>query len=449
MDFKLMKSSIKNIEFNGAPQKLTSYYSQFQKNRSAILSKNTQFSFNDYYSMWLGEEFPTSKKEDWKYSDIKFLKNYDFKWQKPSTSNLKKLSIDELKVKYSSYVSLDSVNLFVLDGEVLNSKDLPKGMSVSSLKSCLSNVKKQTELKKWLEFFSKFSCSYLDSINKAFLQSGCLVKFDDTFSLESNFKNKSINFIYLMETQKFSNYRLLYMFGKQSKVEVIENWVTPAESLSNIFVNAFQKRESKVCRAVKLNQKANMSCYISEQFYLNKEAYLNNIVTGTFGDYTNLRSEAILAKKNSNCELMGLFNGARDQRMDLSMTARHIGESTESSQLVRSVLDDHSVCTFDGRILIASSGQKSSAKQLNQSLLLSETCEVKTKPQLNVYADDVKAAHGATVGALNQEEVFYLQTRGFSKKEAENILCEGYVKDLIFKVSSESVKDYLIKNWAN
>src|SRR5690606_18005114 len=130
----------------------------------------------------------------------------------------------------------------------------------------------------------------------------------------------------------------------------------------------------------------------------------------------------------------GLFALRGEQHADQHVSLNHLGAHTTSDQLFKMVLDDEAHGVFTGRLEIAPNAQKVDAAQLNKNLILSKKAHVDTRPQLMVHADDVKCAHGATVGQLSPDEVFYLQSRGLSQARAQKILCHAFASDALMQI---------------
>ncbi len=139
----------------------------------------------------------------------------------------------------------------------------------------------------------------------------------------------------------------------------------------------------------------------------------------------------------------GLYALGSEQHSDNNSLIAHIKEHTDSSQLFKGVLDDAARGVFTGKVLVCRDAQKVNSEQLNKNLLLTKKSHADTRPQLEVYADDVKCAHGATVGQMNEEETFYLQSRGIQKKRAQKLLLHAFCYEVIEKIENEEIKKYL------
>jgi Fe-S cluster assembly protein SufD len=147
---------------------------------------------------------------------------------------------------------------------------------------------------------------------------------------------------------------------------------------------------------------------------------------------------------HSSCSVNGFYQTAGKQHVDHHSVIKHHAPECTSSEYFRGIVDEKSRAVFNGKILIPKDAQKSSTKQMNNNLLLSSSAEVDTKPELEIYADDVKAAHGATVGQLDEAALFYLKTRGLNDAEAKAILMTAFANDVFDTIKNNEVKQKLL-----
>ncbi len=154
---------------------------------------------------------------------------------------------------------------------------------------------------------------------------------------------------------------------------------------------------------------------------------------------TNLRGEYSSAFVN------GIFSLNKDKHHEIRTIINHLTENTKSYQLIKSVLEDASKAVYQGKIFVNSKAQKTDGYQLSKAILLDETTEFNAKPELEIYADDVKCSHGSASGSLNENSIFYLMTRGLNYKEAKELLINGFLLDVIEKITDREIKN-LIKN---
>jgi Fe-S cluster assembly protein SufD len=175
---------------------------------------------------------------------------------------------------------------------------------------------------------------------------------------------------------------------------------------------------------------------------LNSAKYLSNIIT-VGSQISKLDMMVKLNDRQAEAKFLGLAFGKEDQHHDFYSEIYHAVGECQTQQLYKAILNDKSRSAFTGKIVIEKNAQNANSEQLNKNLLLSDFAESDSRPQLEIYADDVKATHGSTVGQLNPEEIFYLQSRGISKEMAKEILCRGFADEILFNVENGDVRNYL------
>jgi Fe-S cluster assembly protein SufD len=169
----------------------------------------------------------------------------------------------------------------------------------------------------------------------------------------------------------------------------------------------------------------------------------HSIATGARLSRNNIRTS--LAGEGVECVLNGLYLTRDEQLADHHMVVEHAQPHCNSHEYYNGILDGRSKGVFHGRILVRQAAQKTDAKQTNKNLLLSDDATVDTKPQLEIYADDVKCTHGATVGQLNEESIFYLRSRGLSAERARRMLIHAFASEIIQRIRLAPVREELDK----
>src|SRR5579883_2693769 len=152
---------------------------------------------------------------------------------------------------------------------------------------------------------------------------------------------------------------------------------------------------------------------------------------------------AVLAAEGAECSLNGLYIVSGDRHVDNHTAIDHAKPHCSSRELYKGILDGKSTAVFNGKIIVRKDAQKTDAKQTNKNLLLSSEATINTKPQLEIYADDVKCTHGATVGQLDGESIFYLRSRGIGLEEARRMLIEAFAREIIDGVKAAELREYL------
>jgi Fe-S cluster assembly protein SufD len=151
----------------------------------------------------------------------------------------------------------------------------------------------------------------------------------------------------------------------------------------------------------------------------------------------------VLAGEGSECLINGLFMGTGRQHMDNFMRVEHASPHCDSRQFYQGILDGRSHGVFSGRIIVHKDAQKTDAKQTNNNLLLSQEAQIDTKPQLEIYADDVKCTHGATIGQIDEDAIFYLRSRGIAEDAARAMLLFGFANESLERMKIESIRQHL------
>jgi Fe-S cluster assembly protein SufD len=156
-----------------------------------------------------------------------------------------------------------------------------------------------------------------------------------------------------------------------------------------------------------------------------------------------VRNEVQISLTDQGCDLSsyGAYLVGGRAHVDNHTYIAHLAPNSQSRQLYKGIVQDQGRAVFDGRVFIERGADGTNASQLNRNLLLSDLAEVDAKPNLEIYADDVKATHGATIGRLSDEEMFYLQSRGIDKAQAKKILCQGFIEDVVYKIKSEVIRE--------
>ncbi|MFA5261665.1 MAG: Fe-S cluster assembly protein SufD [Candidatus Omnitrophota bacterium] len=174
-----------------------------------------------------------------------------------------------------------------------------------------------------------------------------------------------------------------------------------------------------------------------------KDSGFENFSLTTGGRLTRNNLTVTLLEEGASTHLKGLYLLQGAQHADNHTVVNHIAPHGTSNQLYKGILNGQSQAVFNGKIYVHPEAQQTNAYQLNKNLLMGEHCRVNTKPQLEIFADDVKCSHGATVGQLDEDEIFYLQTRAIPKKTAVSLLAKGFVEDLILQAPQDTVQERL------
>ena len=200
-----------------------------------------------------------------------------------------------------------------------------------------------------------------------------------------------------------------------------------AEENSQLDVYTIFKGESSMKMDFDIQKNATVSV-----FHLTKNA-----------EFSQNDIDITLSGENANFELYGLIFGSENQHHHCQSKIIHAVPNCTSRELVKTILSDKSHCAFDGLVLVKKDAQKTDSQMTNRNLLLSDNAKIKTNPQLEIYADDVKCSHGATSGQLDSEALFYFRSRGISEKDALQLLISGFAGEILEKIKDEEVKQMM------
>jgi len=377
---------------------------------------------------FLKNGFPSRKLENWKFSDINqiiqknigeltFYNDYNIKNEINDEIFIKEIEHNKIvivngKVERLSfeYEESDKINLTTLENFNQNPND---DNSLLSLNNSFSNkihnilVKKNYSFKKPLIIY-QITNEKVSNTN---------INFQLNFELEENSSIKIINLSDDNSEKNFINNLFNFNLGKNS---ILKNYKIDKKSNTNIkydYSSIIQKENS-----------------ISETF-----------IFSSGSDYLKNEVNCNLEGQYSSAFINGIHLLSKNKHHEIRTNTNHLYENTKSYQLIKSVIDDSSKSVYQGKIYVDSKAQKTDGYQLSKAVLLNEQAEFNAKPELEIYADDVKCSHGSASGSLDEDSIFYLMSRGLDQKTAKELLINGFLLDVVEKITDEEIKK-LIKN---
>lgn len=391
---------------------------------------------------------PDRKIESWKYTNLqKLTKDMTFPVDLDHPLTLK-----ELPVEINKIVKVSDIGLVFFNGhwmEALSWGDFKEHLLVQPLGSFLQGKTEGVfglageEVRGWLETLEDIDLSRHDSavfakLNSALATDGYLIRVSPKASLVGAIQ---IVNIYGDRGSSDRAQRNLLIVGDHAKAAVVEShWgLSGVRCLTNTVTDLFLGIGAQLEYLRAYADSGNNFHYGLIRGQLFKNARLNMCNLNSGGAIG--RNEIHISLEGEGAEVCanGLALLAGEQHLDVRTTIRHLEPHTMSRQLYKGVLNDSARNVFNGKIFIGSKAQKVDSSQLNKNLLLGDSAEADTKPELEVYADDVKATHGATVGQMNEEELFYLISRGIDRETATAMLARAFIEDVILKMSDSSI----------
>ena len=342
------------------------------------------------------------------------------------------------------YTSVNGLNKLLLDG---NTRDSLKPHIISNdsekvyiINGIFSEVQSETLSIKtsWNNLPSQFTEEPFDALNLLYCTSAIELTFEDA-------ENKVIELVF-ENTYDTAIFPRIFVKGKKnSKGTVILNFQGGEKNASFINVSTYVDVEENAHLSIHKIQKNGLETFDLQREYVNQAA--NSVFTmNTFplsGRMT--RNDLRINVDGSNCEtfMNGAYTLKGKSHCDNHTTVDHKVAHCYSKELYKGVIDDRATNVFNGKVFVRKDAQKINAFQSNANILLSETGTVNSKPELEIYADDVKCSHGSTTGQLDDEAVFYLRSRGLSEKSAKELLVKAFLGEVLEEVENEEVSSYV------
>ncbi|MCM8543312.1 MAG: Fe-S cluster assembly protein SufD [Lentisphaeraceae bacterium] len=376
------------------------------------------------------EGFPTKKVELWKYTGIEPIVESSFSIAKEAGN----VSFTPIPDTYS-LVFVDGV----YSEKLSNIEGLSDGLTVKPLSNAI--VENADAVKQALSEAPNDCSDAFTHLNRAFLNQGLFIEVAKNVAVD-----KALHIVNIgSQENTVSLTRNIIVVNSGAELEIFEDFISEGEA--KVFSNPvtdIHLCKNAVLRHTK-NQSQNNDSYHVASIRVTQDrdsSYFSTVLTaGSAISRLNLDTE--LNDENASCDFKGLYATKGNQLADNHTVMNHNAARTFSDQLYKGILDDRSRGVFNGKVFIAKDSQQVESSQMNKNLMLSKSARIDTKPELEVYADDVKAAHGAAIGQLNDDELFYIQSRCISKDEAMAMLVHGHMEEIIATVKSPSIRTYL------
>jgi len=378
--------------------------------------------------------FPTKKQENWKYTDLKNIINNNFE-------NLQ-IFKDKNNSSYNNKLLIKNFEhnrIILLNGNFIESNfsfEDEKKIIIKSLKIALEEKKEFEKIKNYFEDDQ----NSMISLNHALVNDGIIFEIDNNYSF-----NKPLiiyNFFDEAADNKIINNKVFISLGENSNLSLVDFY--KCENIFKYFNNTIHNYTIKK-NAVLKKFSINASLDSSYNYNLTKvKSYSNSIFENfllSLGP-SLIKNEVHcnLLENYSSCFLNGIMLLNGDQHHELKTNVNHKYENCKSSQLIKSVLLDKSNGTYQGKIYVDKKAQKTNGYQLSKALILSESSEFNSKPELEIYADDVKCSHGSTIGNIDENSIFYLMSRGLTRQQANKMIVEGFLNEVIETITEPNIK---------
>jgi Fe-S cluster assembly protein SufD len=384
--------------------------------------------------------FPTVRDEEWRFTNLAPLSKQPYSLPKHGVSEVTLAALAQVIPGFDAGPRLVFVNGFY-ESALSSVAGLPHGVTVASLANVLQAHPEQVE--PHLARYADYEDSTFVALNTGFLRDGAFVSIAKGTVLQAPIQLVFVSTAPAQAT--VSHPRNLIVAGINSQATIIESYVGLGEEV--YFTNPVTEivlAEGAHVDHYKLQRESKAAFHIAAQQVQSGRGSNFSSHSISFGAALARNDvNAYLADEGCECTLNGLYLADGTQLIDNHTRIDHARPNCASHELYKGILDGKAHGVFNGRIHVHQDAQKTDAKQTNKTLLLSDEAVIDAKPQLEIYADDVKCTHGATIGQLAAEAIFYLQTRGISKEQARGLLTFAFANDIIGRIKVEPLREQL------
>ncbi len=418
------------------------YVDLFHQNKKQISNGDPKFmkELRDQAIHTFGQiGFPLCKQELYKYTHLEPVFDGELSFQ----FSPRNIQFDDADLFRCDVPMLDSHVLTVLNGFYYNPSEpllniLDNGIIYGSLKEAIHQYPELVG--RYLGKNASMKDETFVSLNTAFSQDGIFLYVPEGLQME-----KPIQVIHLLlsDQNQMVHHRNLFIVEKSAKAEVIicDHTLSPHMYLTNSVTEAYAGENADL-DILRLQNEHNNSCQVTNTWISQEPNSRCQHGTVTLhGGMVRNNLHMSLDGEGASSSALGLYLTDKMQHVDSFTVIDHASPNCISNQQYKGVLDDSSTGAFNGKIHVHPEAQKTEAFQTNNNILLSNTAKMNTKPQLEIYADDVKCSHGATVGQLDEDALFYLQSRGIPKDNGRLLLMDAFVNDVISRIRQPALQD--------
>ncbi len=386
--------------------------------------------------------FPSVKEEEWKYTNVASIARIDFSPIVASDGAPTSLRADQLE--QLTYPEARESRLVFVNGvlrtDLSSLNGLPEGVVAIDLVKALQSDRYDQLLQEHLARIVDYGENGFTALNTAFLAHGAFVLVPRGVRIDV-----PLHLLFVSDSTRpnaASFPRVLVIAEENSSATIIESYagVKDEVSLTNAVVEIVLKEGARLEHYRVQDESASAFHVATTRADLGRNSSFDttNITLGAQLSRHNL--SVIMDHEGAECWVDGLYIVGTGQHTDTHSVIDHKQPHCTSHQLYKGILDGKARAVFNGKVFVRHGAQKTDAMQTNKNLLLSNDAHVDTKPQLEIFADDVKCAHGAAIGQLDEDELFYLSTRGIHTDLARNLLTYGFAEEVIGKIKIESIK---------
>ena len=371
--------------------------------------------------------FPNKREEAWKFTDLNTILSKNF-------TNITNDYISLKEKKFELIKEFDHNYLLVLDGKLI--------LNEFKYEDKNNILIKEYDYKKKIPVSNQNS---LNLLNNALATGGFYIEVSKNYK----FKKPLVVYNHFSESikEQIINYKNSLVLNENSELTVLN--YTDTNSKNNFFVNSFDylklKKDSNL-KNIFIN-KNRCNCYFHNYLKsdLEQNTNLDNYILSTGLKFNKIDIEINLNEEHAKSSIFSALSLGSEEHQEIKSCINHNFKNCQSYQKIKNVLNDQSKGVYQGKIFVKQEAQKTDAYQLSKALLLNDNAEFDAKPELEIYADDVKCSHGSTSGSIDLNSIHYLKSRGIPEKEAYQILINGFLSEILEKLPEDNLKKFLIE----
>lgn len=386
-------------------------------------------------------DFPTRRDENWKYTSLN-------KMLQLSLQDSYQVDVDAKTIEDLAIPDLDACRLVLVNGllqtDLSDLDQLPEGLELLPIDQALEDASVKEQAQQMLDAAVKNDHNPFSALNVAFAKNGFLLKVKAKAVVE-----RPIHILHLAAPTKdpvFINPLLLVVSGAHSEAAVVETYQTLPGADQAYFNNILTRvivGANAHFHHYRIQDESTAATVVSNiEAHQQQDSTFSSYLVDVGGGLIRNNLSTVLKGQNTMTNYYGVYLAKGQQHIDNQTFIDHVLPHCGSNELYKGILDDRGRGVFNGKVIVRQDAQKTNAFQQNSSLVLSKTAEMDTKPQLEIFADDVRCSHGATIGQLDEGSVFYLRSRGLSDLQARQLLQQAFLFDVVENMPIDAVRAY-------
>jgi Fe-S cluster assembly protein SufD len=384
--------------------------------------------------------FPTLHDEEWRFTSVASIAETPFVLARDGASQVAAHHLERLQLPGETAATLVFVNGRYAE-MASDLRRVPRGVSIGSLSRIVGEP--ANDIHSYLTRVAHVERNPFTALNTAFLLDAAVVSVEDNVTLAA-----PIHLLFVSTAEGgrvMAHPRVLVVVGRNSKAAVVESYV--GLNATGYFTNSVSEivaSENAQVEHYKLQRESDDSAHVGGLYVsVARSASITCHSVNFGGSLVRNDVNVVLDGDGAECTLNGFYLGDRRRLVDNHTTIDHARPNCGSREIYKGILGDHARAVFNGKIIVRPAAQKTDAKQTNKALLLSEDAQINTKPQLEIFADDVKCTHGAAIGQIDDEAMFYLRARGLSEHDARRLLIRAFAGEVLRRMPLTSLSDRL------